>query len=130
MTAYTTSGAMTGSVSLAHGRQVSYQGVLQLAEDGDPAARRVVEEAAYALGRVTAAVTSLTGVGRIILSGEGIGLVEVAPDAMGAGRRAFSAGRSSDLEPVIRPMDFHEWARGAAVVAVQEMFPQRLRAGH
>jgi predicted NBD/HSP70 family sugar kinase len=123
MTAYATSAAISAAVSLGRREEVPYERVLQLAEDGDPLALRVVEEAAHALGRATAAVTSLTGVDRIILSGEGVGIAELAPTALRAGRQAYDAGRTSDLEPVIRPMDFHEWARGAAVIAIQEVFP-------
>ena len=123
MTAYATSSAISAAVSLGRREEVSYDDVLQLAEDGDPLATTVVEEAAHALGRATAAVTSLTGVDRIILSGEGIAIAELAPAALRRGRRAYDSGRTSDLEPVIRPMDFHEWARGAAVIAIQEVFP-------
>ena len=65
----------------------------------------------------------MTGVERIVLSGEGIAIAELAPSALRAGRHAYDGGRTSALEPVIRPMDFHEWARGAAVIAIQEVFP-------
>lgn len=122
MTAYVTSPAMTAAVSLAHGRQVLYEELLQLAEVGDPPATRVVHEAAAALGRASAAVTSLTGVERIILSGEGVRLAELGREALHAGRTAYGSGRGG-LEPVIRPMGFLEWARGAAVIAVQSVFP-------
>lgn len=123
MTAYATSSAISAAVSLGRREEVSYDDVLQLAEDGDPLATTVVEEAAHALGRATAAVTSLTGVDRIILSGECIAIAELAPSALRRGRQAYDSGRTSDLEPLIRPMDFHEWARGAAVIAIQEVFP-------
>lgn len=123
MTAYVTSGAMANAVSLARGRLTTYDEVLELAEAGDPAALRVVSEAAHAVGRASAAITSLTGVERIILSGEGVRLVEIAPDGMRAGRLEYADGLASSLDPVIRPMDFLEWARGAAVVAIQASFP-------
>lgn len=123
MTAYATSHAMTSAVSLAHGREVSYDELLRLAEGGDPVATRVVNEAAEALGRATAAVTSLTGVDRIILSGEGVRLAELGREALHLGRTAYTADDGA-LEPVIRAMGFLEWARGAAVIAIQEVFPQ------
>lgn len=123
MTAYATSAAISAAVSFGRREEVSYDEVLQLAEDGDPVAMRVIEEAAYALGRATAAVTSLTGVERIVLSGEGIAIAQLAASALRTGRHAYDGGRTSALEPVIRPMDFHEWARGAAVIAIQEVFP-------
>lgn len=123
MTAFVTSGAMANAVSLARGRRTAYDEVLELAEAGDPAATRVVAEAAYAVGRVAAAITSLTGVERIILSGEGVRLVEIAPDSLHAGRVEYAGGQASALDPVILSMDFLEWARGAAVVAIQAGFP-------
>jgi predicted NBD/HSP70 family sugar kinase len=123
MTALVTSGAMANAVSLARGRLTTYDEVLGLAEAGDPAAARAVVEAAHAVGRATAAITSLTGVERIILSGEGVRLVEIAPDSLHAGRVEYAGGQASALDPVILPMDFLEWARGAAVVAIQAGFP-------
>lgn len=121
LTAYVTSGAMCAAVAAAHGRPVSYEQVLHLAEGGDPVAARVVDEAAHALGRATAVVTSLTGVERVILTGEGVGLAEVGHAALRAGRLEYLG--PDLMEPAIRPMGFLEWARGAAVIAIQRVFP-------
>lgn len=123
MTAYVTSGAMTAAVAQGRAQPVSYEQVLELADDGDPLATRVVREAAYALGRAAAAITSLTGVERIILSGEGIQLAEIGREALHSARVEYAAGHFGVLEPVVQPMDFTEWARGAAVVAIQATFP-------
>lgn len=123
MTAYVTSAAVTAAVSSGHGRTIGYDEALALAEEGDPLAARVVHEAALALGRAAAAITSLTGVERIILSGEGVRVAEVAQDALRTGRLQYAAPYESSLEPIIRPMDFLEWARGAAVVAIRAEFP-------
>jgi predicted NBD/HSP70 family sugar kinase len=123
LSAYVVSEAMCATASLAYGREVSYDELLGLAELRDPAAARVVAEAARALGQATAVVTSLTGVERIILTGEGVRLAEVAPEALAEGRLGYAAGPQSTIEPVVMPMDFVEWARGAAVVAIQHEFP-------
>jgi predicted NBD/HSP70 family sugar kinase len=131
LSAYVTSGAMTAYVSQAHGRRLTYDEVLTLARDGDPAALRVVREAARALGRIVTAITALTGVERIIVSGEGVGLADVAPEGLREGQldsaAGDAAGNRAALEPVIDRMDFTEWARGAAVAAIQSQFPARLR---
>ncbi len=127
LTAYVTSGAMTNSVGHALGLAVTYDEVLRLARDGDAVAARVVREAAHALGRTVAAIACLTGVERIILSGEGIGLAEVARSALDEARQDHAVGDRVYVEPVIARMDFTEWARGAAVVAIQVAFPSRLR---
>ncbi|MEW1681720.1 ROK family transcriptional regulator [Streptomyces sp. NPDC093594] len=126
MTAFVTSAAMADTVSLARGRRTSYDEVLELAEAGDPAASRVVTEAAHAVGRAAAAITSLTGVEHIILSGEGVRLLEIAPESLHAGRVEYAGGQASALDPVILSMDFLEWARGAAVVAIRASFPDTL----
>jgi predicted NBD/HSP70 family sugar kinase len=123
LSAYVVSEAMCATASQAYGRTVSYDELLGLAESRDLVAARVVAEAARALGQATAVVTSLTGVERIILTGEGVRLAEVAPDALAEGRLAYAAGPQSAIEPVVMPMDFVEWARGAAVVAIQHEFP-------
>lgn len=126
MSSYVTTQAIVSAVSTGKGRELSHADALRLAENGDPLARRVIDEAAYALGCAVGAVTSLTGVNRIILSGEGVRLAEIGEKALRDGRTAYDTGRSpSAPEPVIRPMDFLEWARGAAVIAVRAEFPGR-----
>ena len=123
LSAYVTSGAMCATAAAAYGAPVEYERLLGLAERGEPVADRIVAEAARALGHATAVVTSLTGVERIILTGEGVRLAEVAPAALRDGRLAYSVGPQSAIEPVVMPMGFVEWARGAAAVAIQGDFP-------
>lgn len=123
VSSYLTTQAMTAAVGQAVGRAVTYGDVLDLAKQGDGVATRVVQEAAHALGRAVAAVTSLTGVERIILSGEGIMIAEIASEALRAGSVEYSAGHQAEVGPVIRPMGFLEWARGAAAVAISATFP-------
>ncbi len=118
-----TTAAITAAASVAHHRSVPYEEVLELAEDGDPAATRIVRDAARALGRAAAAVTALTGVNRIILSGEGVHLVEVAGEALDEGLNEYRGQGNRHPAPIVHPGDFFEWARGAAVVAIQEEFP-------
>ena len=96
-----------------------------MADDGDPLARRVLAEAAHAVGRAIAAITSVTGVERIILSGEGVAVVDLAPEAFRAGRTEYFGAAAAVVDPVVMPMTFLEWARGAAAVAIQAAFPPR-----
>jgi predicted NBD/HSP70 family sugar kinase len=112
--------AITGSVAQALGRPVDYAEALQLAADGHAAARRVVDEAAGALGVLVADIANLIDPELVILTGDGIGLVDVARPALDA---ALEENRKAPLAPVrldVRPFPFTEWARGAAAVAVQE----------
>lgn len=123
MTAYLASESITSAVSVGHGRAVGYEEVLEMANAGDPIASRVVREAARALGLASSAIASLTGVGLIVLSGEGVHLAEVAKASVDEGLAEYSVPRGHPCEPVVRSMDFLEWARGAAVIAIQEEYP-------
>jgi predicted NBD/HSP70 family sugar kinase len=100
-------------------RDVTYDEVMALARNGDPASTAIVRQSSLALGRLVAAVANLTMSQRIFVSGEGIGLAEV-------GRRAVMEGIARDRDPnaspvdlVIQPYDSDLWARGAASVAIQ-----------
>ena len=123
MTAFLSSQSIATAVSVAHGRFIDYDEVLDMAKGGDPTAVRVVRDAARALGRAASAITALTGVDRIILSGEGVHLVDVAGASVDEGRAEYDVDRALHGELIVRPMDFLEWARGAAVIAIQKEFP-------
>jgi predicted NBD/HSP70 family sugar kinase len=128
MTAFLSSPAIAGAVSAAHGRLIDYDDVLEMADAGDATAVRVVREAARALGRAAAAITTLTGVDRIILTGEGVHLVDVARSSVEDGRTEFDIEGRLHSELIVRPMGFVEWARGAAVLAIQKEFPMGAEA--
>lgn len=123
MTALLASGSIATAVSDGCGRPVSFEEALDLAASGDPVAARVMGAAARALGRAAGAVSTMTGVQRIILSGEGVHLADVAPSALRAGFTEHDVPPAAHSELVVRPMDFLEWARGAAAVAIQAEFP-------
>lgn len=124
MTALLASGSVAAAVSEEHGRKIRFEEALDLAEAGDPAAGRVVRRAAHALGRAAAAIRATTGVERIILSGEGVHLVDVARSAVNEGYTEYEVRGVQPQALVVRPMDFLEWARGAAALAIQAEFPR------
>jgi predicted NBD/HSP70 family sugar kinase len=111
--------AITQAVSNALQRNVSYDEALNLADAGEPAARRVVDDAGRGLGRLLAAVANLTAPERIILGGEGVRLVDVAAAAIREGVNADRDPRAKELALVTTPGDNTEWCRGAAVIAIQ-----------
>ncbi|MDP9027331.1 MAG: ROK family transcriptional regulator [Actinomycetota bacterium] len=111
--------AITQAVSLAAGRDVGYEEALDLADSGEPAARRIVDDAGRGLGRLIAAVANLTLPQRIILGGEGVRLVECAADAIAEGIRNDRDPRAKPPELVTTPGTNTEWCRGAAVMAIQ-----------
>ena len=128
LTAYLASDSIVAAVSTGHRRVVDYDEVLELAGAGDAVAGRVVAEAAHSLGRAAAAIVTLTGVERLILSGEGVHLAEVARESLRSGFEAYGVPHASRDAVIIRPMDFLEWARGAAVIAIQAEFMRPPRA--
>ena len=82
-----TIGGITGRATAGLRRPVHYDEVLDLALDGDPAARRTVDDAARALGRLVAAVGNLTMPKIVVLTGDGIRLAEVGTSLAKAIRR-------------------------------------------
>ena len=123
MTAMVSSGAIASAVSEAMKRPVTFSEALDLAREGDARAVQVVDESARALGRAAAAVSTMTGVTRIILSGEGVDIATIASAALHQGVSEYDIREVDHHDLVVRPMAFEEWARGAAVVAIQSSFP-------
>ena len=114
-----TQSAVSSAMSLALDRAVTYDEALDLAMSGEPAARRVVDDAGRGLGRMIAAIANLTAPQRIVLGGEGVRLVDVAADAIAEGIAADRDPRARVLDIVSTPGDNTEWCRGAAVIAIQ-----------
>lgn len=113
-------GAIVASVAAALGRAVTYDQALQLAAGGEPAARRIVDDAGRGLGTLIAAIGNLTSPRLIVLGGEGVGLVDVARDAIREGIAQHRDPRAAQLELVTTSGDNTEWCRGAAVLAIQQ----------
>jgi predicted NBD/HSP70 family sugar kinase len=110
---------ITGQLTVALGRTVTYEEMIDLAAQGDPAAVAVAEAAGRALGRMIAAVANLAMVDTVVLSGEGVGLWRVVEPAA---HMALAAERDREASPVGVHVDgagFDAWARGAAAVAIQ-----------
>lgn len=114
-----TDSAISQTVSQAIGRQVDYEQALDLAAQGEPGARRVVDDAGRGLGRLIAAISNLTMAETIVVGGEGVRLASVASDAINAGVRADRDPRTRPVPLIARSGDHIEWCRGAAVVALQ-----------
>jgi len=120
-TAMLSTTSMCASAAVGLGRPVAYDELLALAASGDPVAVQVVGTAGRSLGRMVAAVANLTMVGTVVLSGEGVGLVDVpvAATELRAGIAADRDPDASEVRVLTGAADFGAWARGAAAVAVQ-----------
>lgn len=111
--------ALTTRAGLALRRAVTVEEVLDLAERGEPLARRVVDDAARALGTLVAAVGNFTMPERVVVSGENARLAEVGRAALDAGLLAGRNPLAGELPVDVQLTGFAEWARGAAVTAIR-----------
>lgn len=110
---------IVGRASLELGRKVSYDQTLDLARAGDPAARRVLEEAARALGTLVTTVANLCLPEKILITGEGWRLAHDHRDLILHQARTTRPALASPLDLEVVPDDPYMWARGAASVAIQ-----------
>ncbi|MET7460985.1 ROK family transcriptional regulator [Nonomuraea sp. NPDC005501] len=118
--AYVSSPAVRRSVAGTLERpELTFDDCLALARDGDPVARRVLGEAGSALGQVVATVANITGPELVILSGEAVHMYELCADAFQAALARHTHWTSTPVRVVVKPFAFNEWARGAAVTALQ-----------
>ncbi|MFC4946352.1 ROK family protein [Pseudonocardia sp. GCM10023141] len=115
-----TSSSVAGGVAQAIGRPVTYAEALQLARDGHPAAQRVVGDAGRALGLLITDIANLMDPALVILSGEGVGIVELARPELDATLAEHRSGAAPPVELAVRPIPFTGWARGGAAVAIQD----------
>ncbi|MGW1502497.1 ROK family protein [Streptomyces mirabilis] len=106
-------------VRAATGEDLTYEEILVRAAAGDPLPARVLDEAARALGTLVAQIANFAMPQKILLAGEGVGLVDVAGPAV---EETILTHRHPQADPVnlqTKVSDFHDWARGAAVLAIQ-----------
>lgn len=114
-----TSGAICAAIGIGVGHPVTYDEALALAKSGDPVAHRVVHASARAYGRLLAIIANLTFVPLIIVSGDGVDLAVEWEDVVRDEFRANRHPMASEVRLIIKRAPFTEWARGAAVVAIQ-----------
>jgi predicted NBD/HSP70 family sugar kinase len=118
--AYASSAAIRRAVAATLDRPgLTFEACLALAAEGQPAARRIFEEAGRALGQVVATVANITGLELVILSGEAVAMYDVCAEAFDAALAAHTHWTSTPVDVVVKPFTFSEWARGAAVIALQ-----------
>lgn len=106
-------------VRAATGEDLTYEEILARAAAGDPLPARVLDEAARALGTLVAQIANFAMPQKILLAGEGVGLVDVAGPVV---EETILTHRHPQADPVnleTKVSDFHDWARGAAVLAIQ-----------
>lgn len=98
---------------------VSMAEAVRLAHEGNEAVRAVFDRAGALIGRALAVVANLVGPGRIVLSGEGVADYDLYDQRIREALAAYAFGSAADCELIVRPLSFVEWARAAAVVAIE-----------
>jgi len=106
-------------VAASTGASLPFEAVLDAAAAGATVPRRVVDDAGRALGRLLAAVTNIALPEVLVLGGEGARLASVAQRVLADELRAGVDPLAEPPPVVVQSPGFHEWARGAAVVAIQ-----------
>lgn len=106
-------------VQAATGRDRTYEEILELAAAGEPMPARVIEEAARALGTLVAQIGNFVLPQKILLAGEGVGLMDVAGKTVTDTIRSLRHPLAAPVDLETKVSDFHDWARGAAVLAIQ-----------
>ncbi|WP_030488565.1 ROK family transcriptional regulator [Micromonospora chokoriensis] len=114
--------AIVRQVREAVGRpDITIEGAIALARDGDEAVRAVFARAGNAIGCGIAAVANLVGPARIVVSGEGLAAYDLLETHIRAGFERQAFGVAAECPLSIRPLPFEEWARGAAAVSIQTL---------
>jgi predicted NBD/HSP70 family sugar kinase len=124
--AYATSPSIRRSIAATLDRpELTFDDCLSLAADGHPVARRVIDEAGAALGQVVATVANLTGPELVVLSGESVHMYDVCAGAFHAALARHTHWTATPVRVAVKPFAFNEWARGAAVTALQHLLLHR-----
>ncbi|WSQ07220.1 ROK family transcriptional regulator [Streptomyces sp. NBC_01231] len=106
-------------VRAATGGDHTYEEILALAAAGEAMPVRVIDEAARALGVLVAQIANFVLPQKILLAGEGVGLMDVVGKVVEDTVRAHRHPLAAPLDLETKVSDFHDWARGAAVLAIQ-----------
>ncbi|MFD8815102.1 hypothetical protein ACFV23_27330, partial [Streptomyces sp. NPDC059627] len=83
------------------------------------APRRGTPAPGRALGTLLAQIANFVMPQKILLAGEGVGLMEVAGETVRDAVRAHRHPLAAPIGLETKVSDFHDWARGAAVLAIQ-----------
>ncbi|MEV1121566.1 ROK family transcriptional regulator [Actinosynnema sp. NPDC049800] len=105
----------------------TYEEAVGRALAGDPVAKRVFDDAGYALGVLIATVANFLDPRKILLTGDGLPLYEVSEQRVVDGIRASYEADPALIDLDVQPFDFGEWARSGAALAIRATLTGGLR---
>lgn len=126
--AFLTNAAIARSLGLGD-RVDGYERALRLAQEGDTAALRVFADAGYALGVIIGTLANIVDPQKVLLTGDGLPLYRIAARKVEEGIRSAYEEDPANLDLDVQPFDFGEWARSAAVLAIQATLLDEERTG-
>jgi predicted NBD/HSP70 family sugar kinase len=99
--------------------QPTYAEALARVRAGDPEAGQVFEEAGYALGVLIGTVANVIDPQKVLLTGEGLPVYEIAPRLVHDGIEDTYEDDPDLIELDVRAYDSSEWARSGAALAIK-----------
>ena len=111
---------ISGALANALQRPAQFDEAFDLADAGHLAAIAILRASAEALAQMIAAIVNISGVEHVVLAGEGIRLAAHQRDVVEAALARFRDPLARPVHLTNRDPSFASWARGAAVVAIQE----------
>jgi predicted NBD/HSP70 family sugar kinase len=97
----------------------TYEEALDRVRHGDPEAEQVFGDAGYALGVLIGTVANAVDPQKVLLTGDGLPLYEVASQLVHDGIEDTYEDDPDLLDLDVQPFDFSEWARSAAALAIK-----------
>lgn len=105
--------------SLRAPQAVDYEHAVALARSGDPAAVRAFDDAGRALGVLIGTVVNMIDPQKLVLTGDGLPVMELAGDRVRSAIEATQTGGTSPAPLDVQPFEFTEWARAGAVLGIR-----------
>ncbi|MFJ7911419.1 ROK family protein [Kitasatospora sp. NPDC096204] len=102
---------------------LDFDGAVQLARGGEPAARDAFARAGRAIGTGIATLVNLLGPERVVVTGEGLDTYDLFGRHIKEAYAAHCFKAAARCPLTLRPLPWEEWARGAAVVGIQALLP-------
>ncbi|MFJ2415342.1 ROK family protein [Streptomyces brevispora] len=121
--ALASTGAILKAVRRDTGRPaLEFDEVVEMARNGNPAAREAFVRAGRAIGVGIASLVNLMGPERIVVTGEGLETYDLFGLHIEESYAANAFGAAANCPLSLRPLPWEEWARGGAAVGIQALF--------